>query len=173
MRPTVGLMMIVRDEAETLPRLAGTLTGQVDHATIVDTGSVDDTVEVARRLFGHLPGQVVTQAWSDFASSRNSLLALARPQTDWLLAMDADETLQGDIDRHEIHAGVDAISVEYYTGPITYRLPRLISAGVDWRWIGRTHEHLAHPNGSGRILQSGRWSIRHHADGGSRAGKYR
>jgi hypothetical protein len=33
--------MIVRHESATLPRLAATLGGQIDHWTVVDTGSTD------------------------------------------------------------------------------------------------------------------------------------
>ena len=172
MQPTVGLMMIVRNEAPTLPRLAKTVIDQVDHWTLLDTGSGDNTIEVAQLLFRNLPGQIITEAWTGFGPSRNSVLAIARPHTDWLLAMDADETLEGRIDRSELSADLDAITPEYHNGPITYWLPRLISASTDWQWKGRTHEHLHHPNGPSRTRRTDRWSIRHHADGGNRTNKY-
>ena len=57
--PTVGLVMIVKDEEATLPRLAATLEGQIDHWTIVDTGSTDGTGTLARELFRNVPGQVI------------------------------------------------------------------------------------------------------------------
>ena len=58
--------MIVRNESKTLPRLAATLRGQIDHWTIVDTGSTDDTVQVARHVFDFAPGQVIEDIWRGF-----------------------------------------------------------------------------------------------------------
>jgi glycosyltransferase involved in cell wall biosynthesis len=55
--------MIVRNESATLPRLAATLAGQIDHWTVVDTGSTDDTVEVARAPFAYAPGDVIEDKW--------------------------------------------------------------------------------------------------------------
>ncbi len=46
---TVGLAMIVKNEARTLPRLAASLDGQLDHWTIVDTGSTDGTPDSPAR----------------------------------------------------------------------------------------------------------------------------
>ena len=47
MGATVGLVMIVKNEERTLPRLAESVRGQLDHWTIVDTGSTDQTKAIA------------------------------------------------------------------------------------------------------------------------------
>ena len=49
MGATVGLVMIVKNEERTLPRLAESVRGQLDHWTIVDTGSTDQTMAIAPR----------------------------------------------------------------------------------------------------------------------------
>ncbi|MCB0106670.1 MAG: glycosyltransferase, partial [Caldilineaceae bacterium] len=46
---TVGVALIVKDEAETLPRVLGSIATAVDEIVVVDTGSTDATVQVARR----------------------------------------------------------------------------------------------------------------------------
>ncbi|MCT0212180.1 glycosyltransferase [Synechococcus sp. CS-1324] len=84
----LSLSMIVRDEAERLGSCLASVAGFVDELVVVDTGSQDDSVEIARRH-----GATVHQiAWpGDFAPARN--LALESVSGDWVLVLDADEQL--------------------------------------------------------------------------------
>lgn len=80
--------MIVRDEADHLRRCLNSIRGVVDEIVVVDTGSTDDTVEVAES-FG---AEVLHHRWSDnFAAARN--VGLDRVSGDWVLYIDADEQL--------------------------------------------------------------------------------
>ncbi|MFN3199638.1 MAG: glycosyltransferase [Bradymonadia bacterium] len=89
MGPLVSLAMIVRDEAETLPAALQSVQGVVDEIVVVDTGSTDDTVQIAEG-FG---AQVVRQPWSDdFSAARNR--ALKHCTGRWILVLDADECLE-------------------------------------------------------------------------------
>jgi len=85
-RPTLGLIMIVKNEAENLPELLGPLQGKFDQIVIVDTGSDDGTPEIAQRYGAevhHFP-------WiNDFSAARNESIRHAR--TDWMLWLDGDD----------------------------------------------------------------------------------
>lgn len=84
----ITLCMIVRDEAERLPHCLASVAGVVDEAVIVDTGSQDDTVAIARDW----GARVYEAPWEeDFAAARN--IALKYVTTEWVLVLDADETL--------------------------------------------------------------------------------
>lgn len=85
----LSLSMIVRDEAERLEACLRSVQGFVDEMVVVDTGSRDDTVAIARGL-----GATVHQiAWpGDFAPARNQ--ALQWLTGDWVLVLDADEQLR-------------------------------------------------------------------------------
>jgi tetratricopeptide (TPR) repeat protein len=168
--PTVGLAMIVRNESATLPRLARTLVGQIDYWTLVDTGSTDDTVEVARQAFCYAPGEIFEDSWRGFGPSRNVAFQAAEPHSDWLLTLDADDTFHGTIVRNEF-AGVDYLEAEYRYASLRYWVPRLVPSGQGWRWHGRAHEYLAAP-GALKSARSNAFWVEHHADGGSRAGKF-
>ena len=86
---TISLCMIVKDEAKTLPRCLERAVPWVDEMILVDTGSTDATVEVARG-FG---AQVYAFAWNDdFSAARNVSLSYATG--DWILVLDADEILE-------------------------------------------------------------------------------
>ena len=84
----LSLSMIVRDEAERLERCLASVRGFVDEMVVVDTGSQDGTVALARSL-----GATVQEIpWpGDFAPARNT--ALQWLKGDWVLVLDGDEQL--------------------------------------------------------------------------------
>jgi GT2 family glycosyltransferase/tetratricopeptide (TPR) repeat protein/2-polyprenyl-3-methyl-5-hydroxy-6-metoxy-1,4-benzoquinol methylase len=87
-RPRLSLCMIVRDNARTLPACLESIRPWVDEMVIVDTGSVDETPQIAEayggRLF-HFP-------WcDDFSAARNE--SLRHAQGEWLFWMDSDDTI--------------------------------------------------------------------------------
>lgn len=78
--------MIVRNEAETLPHCLKSVSGIVDEAIVLDTGSTDLTVPIARSC----GATVYETTWqNDFALARNECLRHA--QGEWILVLDADE----------------------------------------------------------------------------------
>jgi glycosyltransferase involved in cell wall biosynthesis len=80
--------LIVRDEAAVLAACLRSLDGIVDETVVVDTGSVDDSMAIARAA----GARVVEQAWADdFSAARNRALDEARGE--WILYIDADERL--------------------------------------------------------------------------------
>jgi tetratricopeptide (TPR) repeat protein len=168
---TIGLTMIVKNEALTLPRLAASLVDQIDHWTIVDTGSTDDTVKVARELFGDLPGEVIEDEWRGYGPSRNVALVAARPHSDWVLTLDADETLHGLIDR-EVPAEFDSVQAKNHFGQLRFWIPRLLRADLDIEWRGRAHEYLTRSNGLLNSYRTSSFYVEHHADGGNRDTKF-
>lgn len=171
-KPTVGLMMIVRNETAVLPRLAASLAGQLDHWTIIDTGSTDDTVKLARELFADVPGEVIEDEWRGFGPSRMVALRAAEPHTDWLLTMDADEVFHGNIDRRELVDDLDGLAAELRNSDLHYWTPRLVRSGRGWHWQGRTHEYLGPGSETSRQSRTESFWVEHHADGGSRADKW-
>lgn len=92
----ISLCMIVRDEAENLGRCLASARAAVDEIVVVDTGSRDATVEIAR---SH-GARVESFAWcDDFSAARN--VSLARASGDWALVLDADEEVAGAVDARD------------------------------------------------------------------------
>ncbi len=84
----LSLSMIVRNEEHCLADCLLSVKDFVDEIVILDTGSTDLTVAIAKD-FG---ARVEHLAWpGDFAPARNS--ALQYVQGDWVLVLDADEQL--------------------------------------------------------------------------------
>ena len=86
--PRISLCMIVKNEEQYLAECLESVQGAVDEICIVDTGSSDSTVEIAKR-FGAKMGYF---EWcGDFAAARNVSIDLATG--DWILVLDADEVI--------------------------------------------------------------------------------
>lgn len=84
----LSAVLIVKNEESCLGTCLESLKGVVDEIVVVDTGSTDSTVEIAKAAGAKLG----TFEWcDDFAAARNAALDLATG--DWALWIDADEAL--------------------------------------------------------------------------------
>ena len=87
-RVVLSLCMIVRDNAATLDAALSSVKLWVDELVVVDTGSVDDTPEIAKRH----GARVFHFPWcDDFSAARNESVRHARG--DWIFWMDSDDTI--------------------------------------------------------------------------------
>ena len=86
--------MIVRNEAENLEPLFESAKGLVDEWVVLDTGSTDNTIEVATE-FG---ATVLNDPWDDdFARSRNvglTAIEKAYPPDTWVIILDGDDRVE-------------------------------------------------------------------------------
>jgi len=88
----ISLCMIVKNEESTLSKCLSSAKKFVHEIVILDTGSTDKTVSIAQG-FG---AKVHHFAWcNDFSAARNE--ALKYVTGDWVLVLDADETLAPEI----------------------------------------------------------------------------
>ena len=78
--------LITLNEEENLPRALSSL-GCCDDIVVVDSGSNDRTVEIARE-YG---ARVIERPFSGYADQKNFAAGVARH--DWILSLDADEAL--------------------------------------------------------------------------------
>ncbi|EKQ57008.1 MULTISPECIES: TPR domain-containing glycosyltransferase [unclassified Clostridium] len=88
MKNEVSLCMIVKNEEEYLPKCLSSIKDIIDEIIIVDTGSTDKTVEIAK-TFG---AKIYYFKWNNnFSEARNESLKYATK--DWILILDADDEL--------------------------------------------------------------------------------
>lgn len=89
-RPLVSASLIVRNEAERLQACLESIEPLVDEIVVVDTGSTDQTVSIARDFSAKV--RLYFHPWEDnFGATRN--LSLGYCQGDWILSIDGDEVL--------------------------------------------------------------------------------
>lgn len=116
----ISATIITENEERNLPRAIESLRC-CDEIVVVDCGSTDRTVEIAR----HLGARVLEAEWRGYAAQKNYAAEQAR--YDWIFSLDADEALS------------EALEGEIWqlkkTGPAydAYTVPRL--AQYLGRWI--------------------------------------
>lgn len=152
--PRVSACLIVRDEEENLPACLSSVAGLVDEVVVYDTGSVDGTRELARQL-----GALVVEGYwdDDFARARNA--ALAHCTGDWILWLDADETLTTDPARLRSTLAGTSEGLDGFLVPISNAVGTGLSAEVvhsavrlfrraGCRWQGALHEQILRWDGA-------------------------
>ena len=82
----ISATIITYNEERNIPRAIESLRC-ADEIIVVDSGSSDRTVEIAEKL----GARVVESAWPGYANQKN--LAAERAAHDWILSLDADESL--------------------------------------------------------------------------------
>lgn len=141
----IGLTMIVRDEAEMLPKTMPSVAEIVERVCIVDTGSTDDTRAVARRFWGDTNAAHIELPWEGFADTRSKALLSAEeifPDVDYWLCLDADMKLEVDKPLPELDRDAYFLTLP---GPFRMSLPLLLKAHKGWRWEGAAHSYLVWP----------------------------
>jgi hypothetical protein len=144
----VALVMIARNESARIVRALASASACVDELVVLDTGSTDATVSLARSA----GARVSHFKWcDDFAAARNAALALA--DADWNVVVDADEWIaEAGLEllalRHTAPDFVGTLRVDsQFDTPIGTSvapswLARVLPRGV--RYEGHVHEQPVH-----------------------------
>lgn len=144
---TLGLAMIMKNEAVNLARSLAPIAPLVDEMVVVDTGSSDQSRDLARAL----GARVLEFQWvNDFSAARN--FGLAKAKTDFVFWLDADNSLSPEgLAEFRRHLSLGTDMVLWATEVVTPQGDRLWQKRVipnrpdQVRWEGRVHEQLVHP----------------------------
>jgi tetratricopeptide (TPR) repeat protein len=161
---TLSLCMIVRDEEDMLGRCLTAAAPAVDEIVVVDTGSRDATIQIARS-FG---ARVIEHEWTDsFSEPRN--ISFEAATGDWLISLDADQVLVSEdaevlreltghtwreafylVETSHVGEAGDGYAVA------NHRL-RVFRNRPEYRYKGRVHEQISHTlplYAPGRVVQT-------------------
>ncbi|MBM7717670.1 glycosyltransferase involved in cell wall biosynthesis [Bacillus thermophilus] len=156
---TISLCMIVKNEEEVLARCLDSIKDLVDEINIVDTGSTDKTVEIAKKY----TDRVFFFEWTGrFKDARNESFKYATK--DYILYLDADDVLMEEdrkkfkLLKETLEPEVDSVSMYYNAGvdeygnvTLRYRRNRLLKRSRHFQWQGDVHNYIAV---SGNIVNS-------------------
>jgi glycosyltransferase involved in cell wall biosynthesis len=105
--PTANIecLILTRDEEINLPHTLEALLPWARRVHVVDSGSTDRTLDIARCFADRFPGQmnIVQQPWLGYARQKNWALETLPIEADWVLIVDADEVILPEL-RDEIMA---------------------------------------------------------------------
>jgi len=165
-RVTLSVVLITQNEEGNLPRTLESVMPLVrdgkGEIIVVDSGSTDRTVEIAKS-YG---AKVFVEVWKGFAAQKNS--AMDKASMDWVLQLDADEALEPSLASEiEIKLKGSATVSGFWIPRKNFFLGRWIRHGGFYpdpklrlirRGAGRFEEYGAHPtikvNGPTRKLSN-------------------
>ena len=145
---TLSVCMIVKNESDVLARCLACAAEIADELIVVDTGSTDDTKEIAR---GFTP-QVYDFPWcDDFAAARN--FSFSKAAMDYVMWLDADDVIDAENRakilrlKETLSPAVDMVFLRYDVAfdeqdnpTLSYYRERMFKASMGYRWVGEIHE---------------------------------
>lgn len=141
------LSMIVKNEEANLRECLESVAGIVDEIILVDTGSTDATIKIAKEF----DAKIYHFNWiNDFSAARN--FALSKSTGDWILYLDADERLDVRSKQELLHflnnknlVGVNCLinNVDEITGtPKFMKYIRFFRNSANIHFTGKAHEQI-------------------------------
>lgn len=168
----IALALIVRDtevKGKQVGRCIRSAAPFCDRAVVIDTGSVDDTMDTVRRTCQEvgLPLLLEEADWVGHSHNRTELLRLCRAQEDvrYVLMLDADMELVAEQPLPELT--LDEYMIPVHDRSLIYPLPLLTLNRREFFYEGVTHTHLCVADGpinGGRL--TGVWKLVDHGGGG-------
>jgi glycosyltransferase involved in cell wall biosynthesis len=143
--PALSVCLIAKNEEKFLEQCLRSVRDIATQIVVLDTGSTDRTVEIAKKF----NAEVHTFAWNDdFSAARNE--ALRHATGDWVLSIDADEELSPE-HRQTLQEEMQNGKVLGYRIPIIDKgcedegcnyVPRLFRNAPGLFFVGRIHEQI-------------------------------
>ncbi len=140
--PLVCLSMIVKNEAHVIERAIATVLPFIDCWCIVDTGSTDDTEEVAKHALQSKWGEYHHAKWEGYGAARTRALVLAEQMTAgrpaYAMICDADDVWMGE--RPELTLDAHAVWTRRQVNGTKWPTPRFFRLAQGIRYEGVVHE---------------------------------
>lgn len=180
----VMILLMIKNESKIIKRSIDSTLPFADAIFIEDTGSTDDTVDVANNHFKTLsvPGKITQHPFKTFGYSRSHSFTSAQefckelgwnPAKTYVFAMDADMNLVvgPTFDKETLRQS--GYNVVQSNGGLEYVNMRLMRLSDPWKCVGATHEYWSCPEGQtiGDIAKE-RIYIDDKNDGGCKSDKY-
>lgn len=143
------LVMITKNSGEILRKCLKHNKQYIDHWTILDTGSVDNTPEIIKDELKDIPGNLYFEDFVDFSTSRNRSLELSSKTCKYTIILDDSYIIQGGKKLLKLLKKSDdpcfATKIgNYYNGFLqnSYFSKRVIKSSCNLKFKYRVHEEI-------------------------------
>jgi hypothetical protein len=181
----IVLILMIKNESLIMRRCIESVINFVDAFCITDTGSVDNTVDIALDIIknSEKPGKLCQTIFRDFGTTRSESFNFSKEfikELGWDLSntfailLDADMVLKIREDfEKSIVADYDECKIIQTQWGLEYNNTRFIRMSLDWKCIGSTHEYWqASQKTKIAILTSKKIWIDDISDGGCKTDKF-
>jgi GT2 family glycosyltransferase len=146
--PVIRVIVIAKDEEKALPGFLKQWEPVTRDWCVLDTGSTDKTIEVAKNL----GCQVKKGPFEDFAAARNMAVKKFGEGADWIIMIDPDERMDGHMIAH-LKEFLYRTAADILYSPLEAKYPdgsvrKFVSKPFCWRnlpdikWVFKVHEKL-------------------------------
>lgn len=180
----LSLALIVKNEEKNLKRVLDSAKGLWDELVIVDTGSTDKTVEIAKQY----TDKIFNFTWvKDFSKARN--FAFSKCTNPWIMWLDADDVLHAkdvEVIKTEFNLIKNNLSIDFILMNYHYAVKTAKDVNnVGWSeqdqpiatlvreriirkeaaiWRGRCHEHILVDFSKSNTIAASVWHMRTEED---------
>jgi glycosyltransferase involved in cell wall biosynthesis len=107
----ISTVIITRNEQHHIARCVGSVRGVADEVLVVDSGSDDQTMEIAASL----GARVLERPWRGYSDQKN--FAAEQAAKEWILSLDADEVLSDPLRLELIRLKKEGPAADAYAFP--------------------------------------------------------
>jgi glycosyltransferase involved in cell wall biosynthesis len=138
-KPTIVFATMCKNEQHCIQKTLESVYKSIDYWVVCDTGSTDNTCQIIKDFFKEkgIPGELFVDEWQGFDKNKCLMMARAKDKADYILHIDADDLLFGDIVLPDDNK--DAYYLLNRRGSSAFKTTILYSGKYTWRFCGVAH----------------------------------
>lgn len=149
--------MIVKNAGDSFEDVLKANLPIIDRWTILDTGSMDNTIEIINRvLVGKKKGKLYQEPFINFRDSRNRCLDLAGKECKFSIMLDDTYIIEGNLRQFLTEVRGDQFSTTFSlfikSDDVCYSSNRIVKTQFEHRYIYRIHEVISPKNNMNVII---------------------
>lgn len=150
---TLTVIILTKNEALHIARAMASVAGIADRCIVVDSGSTDETLTLAKSAGAH----ILSNPWTNHATQFNWALDQLGPETQWVMRLDADEIVSSEL-AAEIKALLPTLGPEI-SGVYVSRRMAFLGRPMKWGGLFPLRVMRLFRHGQGRC--ENRWMDEH------------
>ena len=140
--PTICFVTMCKNEEHCIKTTLESVYKYIDYWIVCDTGSTDNTCDIVKNFFieKNIPGELFIDEWKGFAINKSLMFERAYKKTDFVLHLDADDFLVGNLNKKLLIQSKDDIyDFNYIRGTIKFKTSSLYNNQIKWKYVGVAH----------------------------------
>lgn len=141
-KKTICFITMCKNEEHCIATTLESIYKFIDYWIVCDTGSTDKTCEIVTNFFKekNIPGELFVDEWKGFDKNKSLMFERAYNKTDYVLHLDADDFLVGDLDTSLLNNTTDdKFMFNYLRGSSNFITSSLYNNRVKWIYVGVAH----------------------------------